>query len=249
MDRQLAGRTALVTGGSRGIGAGIVRKLAQEGANVAFTYVKAKDKAGEVAKEVADAGGAALAVQADSGDPEAVRRAVAETVAAFGGLDILVNNAFFDGYGPIETYSVEDFDRMTGVNLRGAYVAIQESVRHMKTDGRVINIGSIFADSTPAEIGGAAVYQMTKAGIAGLTRGLARELGPRGITVNNIQPGIIHTSDYPRVEEYRAIMVAQTAVGRIGQPQDVAAAVAFLAGPGASFVNGATMNVDGGFDV
>jgi 3-oxoacyl-[acyl-carrier protein] reductase len=247
---QLTGKTALVTGGSRGIGAGIVRRLALEGAQVAFTYVKAEDKAEEMVKEVAGAGGHAVAIRADSADPTAVRAAIADTVRTLGGLNILVNNSAFDGSGSIETSSLDDFDNTVAVNLRGAYVAIQGALQYMGTGDRIINIGSIFADRTPAEGNGdSAVYQMTKAGIAGLTRGLARELGPRGITANTVQPGIISTSPSPQAVEYTKIMVAQTPVGRAGLPSEIAAAVAYLASPEASFVNGATWNVDGGFAV
>jgi 3-oxoacyl-[acyl-carrier protein] reductase len=239
---ELKGRTALVTGGSRGIGAGIVRRFTGEGAHVAFTYLHAAKEAEEVVHETG-----ALAIQADSGDPDSVRTAVAQTVSAFGGLDILVNNSYYASMVPVGEHLIEDFDRAVAVNLRGAWVAIQAALSHMGTGGRIINIGSIFADRLPVgELGQVqAVYSMTKAGIAGLTRGLARDLGPRGITVNNIQPGVIKTGSlYPEIIDF---MVSQTPVGSHGEPADIASVVAYLAGPESWFVNGATWNVDGGF--
>ncbi|WP_333776207.1 3-oxoacyl-ACP reductase family protein [Streptomyces sp. IBSBF 3136] len=248
MTARLTGKSALVTGGSRGIGAGIVRRLAEEGAYVVFTYVRGEAAAQALTREVSAAGGRAVAVQADSGDPEAIRTAVADTVRMSGRVDILVNNASYTGSAPIASFSVEEFDRMMAVNLRGAFVAVQEAVRHMGDGGRIINTGSIFADRTPSVAdAGTFVYQMAKAGIAGFTRGIARELGPRGITANTIQPGVIKTDALG--EESEKLMLSLTPVGRVGSPADIAGAVAYLASAESGFVNGVTFNIDGGFAV
>lgn len=187
----LAGRRALVTGASRGIGAEIVRKLASDGASVAFTYGSSAAEAEKLAAEAAADGATVVAIQADSGDPEQVRRSVEETVTHLGGLDILVNNAGIAVLGDVATLPAEKFDRIVAINIRGVFVAIQAALAHLGEGGRIINIGSINAEKVPGP--GLAVYAMTKAAVAGLTRGLARDLGPQGITVNNVQPGPIDT--------------------------------------------------------
>ncbi|MEV7996644.1 SDR family oxidoreductase [Streptomyces sp. NPDC086077] len=246
MTRQLAQKTALVTGGSRGIGAGIVKRLTEDGAQVAFTYVQAKEKAQALVEVVEAAGGRAMAVQADNGDVEAVRRAVTETVRTFGGLDILVNNAGYGEGRSLADISVEDFDRAVAVNVRGAFVAAQEALPHLREGGRIINIGSVFADRLPVFPGASfALYSLTKGAVAGWTRGLARELAPRGITVNNIQPGVIATDVLTGAAA--EIMVPLTPAGRAGEPADIAGAVAYLASAEASFVNGATWTIDGAY--
>jgi 3-oxoacyl-[acyl-carrier protein] reductase len=241
----LAGRRALVTGGSRGIGAGIVRRLAADGAAVAFTYREAKSPANDLEQEIIGSGGQAMAVQADSEDPEALRAAISETDDRFGGLEVLANNAGTSHIAPIEDLPLEEYDRLLAVNVRAIFVAIQAAVPRLGARGRIINIGSVMADRVP--ISGISVYSLTKAAVAGLTRGLARELGPRGITVNTIQPGPIDTDTNPDSGEFADAMRSLTAVGHYGQPHDIADAVAFLARDEARFVTGTTWNVDGGF--
>jgi 3-oxoacyl-[acyl-carrier protein] reductase len=241
----LAGRRALVTGGSRGIGAGIVRRLAADGAAVAFTYREAKGPANDLEQEIAGSGGAAWAVQADSADPEALRAAIAETVGRLGGLDVLVNNAGTSHHAPIEEFPMAEYDRLLAVNVRAIFVAIQAALPHLGAGGRIITIGSVLADRAP--ITGISVYSLTKAAVAGLSRNLARELGPRGITLNTIQPGPGATDANPDTGEFADAVRAATAVGHYGQPRDIADAVAFLARAETRFVTGTTWNVDGGY--
>lgn len=243
----LAGRRALVTGGSRGIGAEIVRRLASDGAAVAFTYGASAAEAEKLTAEVATDGGRAVAIQADSADPEQVVKSVDETVSALGGLDILVNNAGVAHMTDIESFPMEQFDRLVAINVRGVFAAIQRAVPHLGDMGRIINIGSINADRVPGP--GLSVYAMTKGAVAGLTRGLARELGPRGITVNNVQPGPIATDMNPAEGEFADAAKQVMALGRYGHPRDVASVVSYLAGPEAAYVTGANWNVDGGFTV
>ena len=247
MTAVLAGRRALVTGGARGIGAEIVRRLAADGAAVAFTYGSSAAEADKLAAEIAADGGTSVAIQADSGDPEQVARAIDETVAQLGGLDILVNNAGVAYIGDVESLTMEQFDRLVAINVKGVFAAIQRALPHLGTTGRIINIGSINADRVPGP--GLSIYAMSKAAVAGLTRGLARELGPRGITVNNIQPGPVATDMNPEVGEFADSLREVMALGRYGQPRDIASVVSYLAGPEAAYVTGANWNVDGGFTV
>ena len=247
MTAVLAGRRALVTGGSRGIGAEIVRRLAADGAAVAFTYGSSAAEADKLAGEIAADGGTSVAIQADSGDPEQVARAIDETVAQLGGLDILVNNAGVAYIGDVESFTMEQFDRLVAINVKGVFAAIQRALPHLGNTGRIINIGSINADRVPGP--GLSIYAMSKAAVAGLTRGLARELGPRGITVNNIQPGPVATDMNPEVGEFADSLREVMALGRYGQPRDIASVVSYLAGPEAAYVTGANWNVDGGFTV
>ena len=247
MTAVLAGRRALVTGGSRGIGAEIVRRLAADGAAVAFTYGSSAAEADKLAAEIAADGGTSVAIQADSGDPEQVAKAIDETVAQLGGLDILVNNAGVAYIGDVESLTMEQFDRLVAINVKGVFAAIQRALPHLGTTGRIINIGSINADRVPGP--GLSIYAMSKAAVAGLTRGLARELGPRGITVNNIQPGPVATDMNPEVGEFADSLREVMALGRYGQPRDIASVVSYLAGPEAAYVTGANWNVDGGFTV
>ena len=247
MTAVLAGRRAVVTGGSRGIGAEIVRRLAADGAALAFTYGSSAAEADKLAAEIAADGGTSVAIQADSGDPEQVARAIDETVAQLGGLDILVNNAGVAYIGDVESLTMEQFDRLVAINVKGVFAAIQRALPHLGTIGRIINIGSINADRVPGP--GLSIYAMSKAAVAGLTRGLARELGPRGITVNNIQPGPVATDMNPEVGEFADSLRGVMALGRYGQPRDIASVVSYLAGPEAAYVTGANWNVDGGFTV
>ncbi|WP_051574630.1 3-oxoacyl-ACP reductase family protein [Mycobacterium sp. URHB0044] len=243
----LTGRRALVTGGSRGIGAEIVRRLAADGAAVAFTYGASAVEAEKLTAEVEAGGGTAVAIQADSADAEQVVRSVDETVSSLGGLDILVNNAGVAYGADIESFPMEQFDRMVAINVKSIFTATQRAVPHLGEGGRIINIGSINADRVPQA--GFSVYAMTKAAVAGMTRGLARELGPRGITVNNVQPGPIATDMNPEDGPFAEAAMALLAVGHYGRTQDIASVVGFLAGPEAGYVTGANWNVDGGFTV
>jgi 3-oxoacyl-[acyl-carrier protein] reductase len=241
----LGGKFALVTGGSRSIGAAIARRLAADGAAVAITYSASPQKAAAVVAAIEAAGGRALAIQADAGDPVAVRAAVAQTVAAFGGLDILVNNAGVALGGAIDAIAFADYERMIAVNVTGVFVATQEAVRHMKAGGRIIHIGSSMARY--AAFGGASVYTLTKGAVAGFSRSLARDLGPRGITVNTVHPGPTDTDMNPDGGPVSKIVGPGMAVGRYGRPEEIAGAVAYLASPEAAFVTGAELVADGGF--
>jgi 3-oxoacyl-[acyl-carrier protein] reductase len=247
MTAPLAGRRALVTGGSRGIGAEIVRRLAADGAAVAFTYGASAADAEKLVAEVAADGGTAVAIQADSGDPEQVARSVDETVAQLGGLDILVNNAGVAYIDDVESLTLEQFDRLVAINVKGVFVATQRALAHLGQNGRIINIGSINAERVPGP--GLSIYAMSKGAVAGLTRGLARELGPRGITVNNVQPGPIATDMNPEEGEFADAARKVMATGQYGQPRDIASVVSFLAGPETGYITGANWNVDGGFTV
>jgi 3-oxoacyl-[acyl-carrier protein] reductase len=243
----LDGKRAVVTGGSRGIGAAIVRRLAADGADVAFTYAASIEPAERLQSEVAAMGATAIAIHADSADPEQVAAAVDNAVSQFDGVDILVNNAGVTYTGEVETFPIDKFDRMLAVNVRAVFTAIQRAIPYLGANGRIITVGSIFADRVPRP--GSAIYAMTKAAVTGLTRGLARELGPRGITVNVIQPGPTATDANPDTGEFADAMRDLTALGHYGRPEDIASAVAYLAGPEAGFITGTSWNVDGGFAV
>lgn len=243
----LTGRRALVTGGSRGIGAQIVRRLTADGAAVAFTYASSAADAEKLVAEVAADGGKAVAIQADAADPARVAGAVEQTVAELGGLDVLVNNAGTGHFAPIDEFTAEQYDRLVAINIGGVYWAVRTAIAHLASGGRIINIGSIHADRVPGP--GLAVYAMTKGAVSSLTRGLARELGPRGITVNNVQPGPIDTDMNPDEGEFAEGLKQLSALGRYGDTSDIAAMVSFLAGPEAGFITGANINVDGGITV
>ncbi|WP_158741877.1 SDR family NAD(P)-dependent oxidoreductase [Acidisphaera sp. L21] len=241
---RLTGKVAFVTGGSRGIGAGIARRLAADGASVAITFTKGADAAAAVVKQVEDAGGKALAIQADAADAAAVTAAVEQIVAAFGRLDVLVNNAGTAVPKPFEETSLEDLDRMININFRGTLVATQAALKHIRDDGRIIMIGSCVGDRmmTP----GLVAYAATKGAVKMFTQGLSREVGHRGITVNNIQPGPIDTDLNPAAGDWATPQIALTSLKRYGHVDDVAALVAFVAGPEASYITGANLTVDGG---
>ena len=245
MNKRLAGKIALVTGGSRGIGAAITRRLADEGAHVAFTYVRSAEKAEALAAEINASGEKAIAIAADSADPQQVTDAVNRTVSAFGGLHILVNNAGIYIGKAFEEHTLEDYEQIMAINVRAVYVAAHAAIKHISNGGRIITIGSTNADRMPF-IGGA-VYAMSKAAVAGLTRGLARDLGPRCITVNTIQPGPVDTdlnpADGPSAEGLKALL----ALGRYGTTAEIAGLVAYLAGPEAGYITGASLTIDGGF--
>jgi 3-oxoacyl-[acyl-carrier protein] reductase len=245
MNAQLRSKRALVTGGSRGIGAAIVKRLARDGAHVALTYVSKPDQANETVEMARAVGVQAIAIRADNADATAVVAAVERTVQEWGGLDILVNNAGIAVMAPVDHYRLEDFDRMLAVNLRAVFVATQAAVKHMPTGGRVITVGSCNAERMPF-VGGS-VYAMAKAALVGLVKGLARDLGPRGITVNNIQPGPIDTDMNPAHGDFADTLRTLMAVPHYGTADEIAALVAYLAGPEAGFVTGASLTIDGGF--
>ena len=243
--KKLAGKVAIVTGASRGIGAAIAKRLAADGATVALTYSSSPQKAEEVVLAIESAGGRALAIRADSADVEAVKRAVAKAVETFERLDILVNNAGVIALAPIDQFSPDDFDRLIAVNIKGVFVATQEAVRYMGEGGRIIMIGSVNSDIVPF-VGGS-VYALTKSAIAGFTRGLARDLGPRGITVNNIQPGPIDTDMNPADGPFAEGLKGMIALHRYGQDNEVASLVSYLASAEAGYITGASLKIDGGF--
>jgi len=238
-------KVALVLGGSRGIGAAIVERLAAEGATVAFTFVSSAQKAEALAAGLRAQESKVLAIQADSADEQALRAAVNATVKTYGRLDILVNNAGVLAIGPLEDFSMADFDRTLAVNVRSVFVAIQEAARHMGEGGRIITIGSTNAERMPFAGGG--VYAMSKAAIVGLTRGLARDLGPRGITINNVQPGPVDTDMNPDNSEFAATLKGLMALPRYGRTEEIASFVVYLAGPEAGYITGASLTIDGGF--
>ncbi|MFI1306168.1 SDR family oxidoreductase [Streptomyces sioyaensis] len=243
--RPLAGKVALVTGGSRGIGRAIALRLAADGAAVALTFRSGQDLAAQVVKEIERAGGQAWAVRADSGDAEAVRASVAGAVDRFGRLDILVNNAGIGVLGPFEDIALDDVDRVLWTNVRAPFLAAQAAAAHLTEGGRIISIGSCMAERVAFP--GGSLYATSKAALTGLTRTLARELGPRGITANLVHPGPIDTDMNPADGDSAAMQAGLTALGAYGRGADVAATVAHLAGDGGRYITGASIAVDGGF--
>jgi 3-oxoacyl-[acyl-carrier protein] reductase len=241
---KLSKKVALVTGGSRGIGAAIAKKLAAEGASVAITYAKDAGAASAVVKAIEGAGGKAIAIQADAADAEAVKSAVEKTVSALGGIDVLVNNAGTAVPKRFEETTLEELDRLFDINVRGVMVATQAALKHMKDGGRIIMIGSCVGERmmTP----GLVPYSATKGAVKMFTQGLSREVGGRGITVNNVQPGPIDTDLNPAAGDWAVPQKAATALGRFGSADEVAALVAFVAGPEAGYITGANLTVDGG---
>jgi 3-oxoacyl-[acyl-carrier protein] reductase len=240
----LNNRVALVTGGSRGIGAAIAKRLAADGANVAITYTKGANAAGSVVKEIERTGRKAIAIQADATDAGAVEAAVEKTVATLGQLDVLVNNAGTAIPKKFEETTLEEIDHMLSLNVRGALVATQAALKYMKNGGRIIMIGSSVGERNMTP--GLAAYSATKGAIKMFTQGLSREVGDRGITVNNVQPGPIDTDLNPAAGDWAAPQKANTALNRYGTVDEVAALVAFVAGPEAAYITGANLTVDGG---
>jgi 3-oxoacyl-[acyl-carrier protein] reductase len=240
----LSGKIALVTGASRGIGAAIAKRLAVEGARVAIIYSKGADAAVKVVNDIERAGGKGIAIQADAIDAKAVMEAVGKTVAMFGGLDVLVNNAGTAIPKPFEETTLEEFDRVIDINLRGVFIATQAALRHMRDGGCIITIGSCVGERmmTP----GLVAYAATKGAVKMFAQGLSREVAARGITVNNIQPGPIDTDLNPAAGDWATPQIAMTALKRYGSVEDIAAMVAFVAGPEAGYITGASLTVDGG---
>jgi 3-oxoacyl-[acyl-carrier protein] reductase len=241
---KLAKKVALVTGGSRGIGAAIAKRLAADGASVAITYAKDANAASAVVKAIESAGGKALAIQADAADAKAINAAIEKTVATLGRLDVLVNNAGTAIPKPFEQTTLEEMDHMIDLNFRGVMVATQVGLKHMNDNGRVIMIGSCVGERmmTP----GLAAYSATKGAVKMFTQGLAREVGNRGITVNNVQPGPIDTDLNPASGDWATPQIAVTALKRYGTVDEVAALVSFVASPESSYITGANLTVDGG---
>src|SRR6266850_6643346 len=234
MTKKLDGKLALVTGGSRGIGAAIAKRLAADGANVAITYTKGADAAASVVKEIERAGGKAIAIQADAADAAAVKAAVEKTVTTFGRLDVLVNNAGTAIPKTFEETTLEEMDRVLDINVRGVFIATHAALKHMKSGGRIIMIGSSVGEHVV--VPGLVPYAATKGAVKIFTQALSRELGNRGITVNNVQPGPIDTELNPATGEWATPQKAVTALNRFGHVDEIAAMVAFVAGPESSYI-------------
>jgi 3-oxoacyl-[acyl-carrier protein] reductase len=246
MPKQMEGKIALITGGSRGIGAAIAKRLAADGADVAITYTKGAEAAASVIKEIELGGRKAIAVQADATSAGAVEAAVEKTVAAFGRLDVLVNNAGTAIPKTFEETTLEEMDRMIDINVRGTLAATQAALQHMKSGGRIIMIGSAVGERVL--VPGLVAYAATKGAVKMLAQGLSREVASRGITVNNVQPGPIDTDLNPAAGEWAVPQKAVTALDRYGHVEEVAALVAFVAGPESSYITGANLTVDGGMN-
>jgi 3-oxoacyl-[acyl-carrier protein] reductase len=244
--KRLENKVALVTGGSRGIGAGIVKRLAAEGAAVAFTYAQSAAVANTLVKEITTSGGKALALQADNQSPEALPRAVEETVKTFGRIDILVNNAGLYVANTIEGYSLQEYDDTMNVNVRAVFQASQAAARHMQPGSRIITIGSNMADRVTGSHG--ALYAMSKSALIGLNKGMARDLGPKGITVNLVQPGPVDTDMNPANSSFADQLRSQMIVQQYGTPAQIAGLVAFLASEESAFMTGTAVTIDGGYN-
>jgi 3-oxoacyl-[acyl-carrier protein] reductase len=246
MSKKLEGKVALITGGSRGIGAAIAKRLAVDGAKIAITYTKGADAAAAIVKAIEGAGGKSIAIQADAANADAVAAAVEKTVATFGRLDVLVNNAGTAIPKAFVETTLEEMDRVLDINIRGVLVATQAALKHMTDGGRIIMIGSAVGERvlTP----GLVPYSATKGAVKIFTQGLSREVGSRGITVNNVQPGPIDTDLNPAAGEWAVPQKAVTALNRYGHVDEVAALVAFVAGPESSYITGANLTVDGGMN-
>jgi 3-oxoacyl-[acyl-carrier protein] reductase len=243
---KLAKKVALVTGGSRGIGAAIAKRLALDGASVAITYAKDVSAASAVVKAIELGGGKAIAIQADAANVEAVKGAVEKAVATFGRLDVLVNNAGTAIPKTFEETTLEEMDRVIDINVRGVFATTQAALKHMKDGGRVIMIGSAVGER--AQVAGLVPYSATKGAVKMFTQALSREVASRGITVNNVQPGPIDTDLNPAAGDWAGPQKATTALDRYGRVEEIAAMVAFVAGPESSYITGANLTVDGGMN-
>jgi len=242
---RLAGKVAFIHGGSRGIGAATARRLARDGASVAIGYGTSAIAAEALVEEIQANGGQAIALQADATDAAGLTRAIDGAADRFGRLDILVNSAGVLAMAPLDQFTLEDFDRTVAVNVRSVFVASQAAARRMADGGRIINIGSTNAQRMP--FAGGAAYAMSKSALVGLVKGLARDLGPRGITVNNVSPGPVDTDMNPAAGDFAAALHGLMAIPRHGKADEIAGMVAYLAGPEAAFVTGADLLIDGGF--
>ena len=245
--KHLENKVALVTGGSRGMGAAIVRQLAEAGAKVAFTYVRSAAKARQLADDITRVTGQpVLALEADSASHTAVTAAVDKVISSLGGIDILVNNAGIYEKKPLEEQTAADYDEMMDINVKAVFMASLTAIRHMKEGGRIISIGSNMADRVAGP--GATLYAMSKSALIGLTKGLAREVGPRGITVNLVQPGPTDTDMNPAVGAHADKLRSMMALPHYGNVSDIASLVSFLASPQSGFITGASLTIDGGFN-
>jgi 3-oxoacyl-[acyl-carrier protein] reductase len=249
--RKLAGKVAIVTGASKGIGAAIAKQLAEEGAAVVVNYASSKAGADRVVAEITGNGGRAVAVQADVASPEDIRRLFAEAKKAFGRLDVLVNNAGIYEFAPLDEVTPEHFHKMFDLNVLGLILASREAARYFGPDGgSIVNVSSVVATSAPPM---ASVYSATKAAVDAVTRSLAKELGPRKIRVNSINPGMVETEGTTSAgittgeSDLRKQFEAQTPLGRIGRPDDIAPAAVFLASSDSGWITGETLYTAGGF--
>lgn len=244
--KRLENKVALVTGGSRGIGAGIVKRLATEGATVAFTYAQSATAATALVASIEAAGGKALAIEANNLVPEAVTQAVEQTISKFGRIDILVNNAGMYVVNTIENYTLKEYDDIMAVNVRAVFLASQAAARHMQAGSRIITIGSNMADRVTNSHG--ALYAMSKSALIGLNKGMARDLGPKGITVNLVQPGPVDTDMNPANSDYAPDIRSRMVIQQYGTPAQIAGLVAYLASEESAFMTGAALTMDGGFN-
>jgi len=244
--KQLTNKVALVTGGSRGIGAAITRRLAAEGVRVAFTYVQSAEKAEQLAGSIKANGGEALSIAADGGDPQAMIHAVQTTIDKFGRIDILVNNAGIYIGKPFTEHTLEDYERIMAVNVRAVYAAALKAATHMQAGSRIITIGSNMADNSISPQ--TTLYTMSKSALQGFTRGLARDLGPQHITVNLVQPGPVDTDMNPANTDLANMLRSRMAIAQYGNASDIASFVAYLASDEARYITGSVLTIDGGFN-
>ena len=245
--KNLINKTAVVTGGSRGIGAAIARRLAQQGANIVITYQASAAKAETVVQEIEQAGGRALAIRADSADPQAVANAIDEAAKIFGGLHILINNAGIGRYNDIGNFTLADFDHIIAVNVRAVFAGCKAALPYMREGGRIISIGSCQAERMPGP--GGSLYAMSKTALVGLTKGMARDLGPKGITVNIVHPGPVDTDMNPADGPFSDYQRSLMAIPAFGTSGDIASLVAYLAGPESGYITGAGFVIDGGTNI
>jgi 3-oxoacyl-[acyl-carrier protein] reductase len=245
---KLKGKVAFVTGGSRGIGASIVTRLSEEGADVVFTHSnKHQQKANEVLQSIKANGRRGKALVANNEDPAAIVRALTTTIEAFGAIDILVNNAGIYTYKIIQDYSLEEFDQMVNVNVKAVFVTSQFAASHMKDGSRIITIGSNMAGRVSDP--GGSLYAMSKSALIGLTKGIARDLGSRNITVNLVQPGPIDTDMNPANSDFAPMLKSRAALNRYGKAEEVAGLVAYLSSDESQFITGASLTIDGGYNI